>query len=389
MKQLRPAQAACARLAAGHVWVYRGEVPAAGLAEEPGVVLLRTPGGKLLGTALVDGQSPVPVRLVARRELKWGVAVVEERLRRALAWRDQVVDGDTTGYRLVHSEGDGLPGLIIDRFGDALAIQANMRNYLPLLPAIVDLLLQWGAGKLSGQKVVVESALSRQVYGEAMGRIEAQYQLNGIEFQTDLEDGPKTGAFLDQRENYSRLELWVKRLGITGAAVDLYSSSGGFALHLARAGLRVTAVDSSAAAVARITHNARLNESAGLSAVREDVMQYLRGLGQSRRSFDCIVVDPPAFAKQMRDKPAARKAYWEVNRRALSLLKAGSILVTCSCSAALSAEEFRGIIRHAATETRKSLTLLEERGQAVDHRILLEVPETSYLKTFFYQVRAE
>lgn len=389
MKQLRPAPTACARLAAGHLWVYRGEVPAAGLAEEPGVVLLRTPAGELLGTALVDGQSPVPVRLVARREVKWGAALVRERLVRALAWRDQVVDAGTTGYRLVHSEGDGLPGLIVDRFGDAVAIQANLRNYLPLLPDIVETVGQWGAGKLSPGKVVVETGAERQVFGASNGKIEAQYQLNGVEFQTDLEDGPKTGAFLDQRENYRRLESWVARLGITGVALDLYASSGGFALHLARTGLRVTAVDSSAGAVARIERNAQLNGLAGVTAVREDVMQYLRGPAQARRGFDCVVVDPPAFAKQMKDKRAAQKAYWEVNRRALTYLKSGGILVTCSCSAALSGEEFRTIIRSAAAETRKSLTSLEERGQAIDHRILLEVPESSYLKTFFYQLRGE
>jgi 23S rRNA (cytosine1962-C5)-methyltransferase len=336
----------------------------------------------------VDEQSPVPVRLLARREVKWGAPALADRLRSALAWRDRVVEEGTTGYRLVHGEGDALPGLIVDRFGDALAIQANMRNYLPLLPVILETLQIWGEGRLAPHKVVVESGAGREVYGGASAKMQAQYRLNGIDFQTDLEGGPKTGAFLDQRENYARLESWLGRLGITGAGLDLYSSSGGFALHMARAGLRATAVDSSGPAVARIERNARLNEAGGVTAIREDVMQYLRSLSQTRRSFDCVVVDPPAFAKQMKDKRGARKAYWEVNRRALGFLKPGGILVTCSCSAALSGEEFREIIRSVAAEMRKGLTLLEERSQAIDHRILLEIPESKYLKTFLYQLRA-
>lgn len=386
MRRIRLARKAAQRLEAGHVWVYRGELAGELDATTVETALLADERGRLLGSALVDGGAAVPVRLYARKELAFDEVLLRERLRAAIAWRKLLVAEDSSGYRLVSSEADQLPGLVADRFGGSIALQFGMRNYVSFTESILSELKEALTPNSELDCAVTESAGERNlVVGDTEKSI-ANYCLNGIAFEADLMQGPKTGAFLDQRENYLAAESWWRRLGLSGKALDLYSSSGGFALHLARAGASVDAVDSSAMAVERISSNAARNGLAGVRAIASDVKQFLRGLGQARRRYECVIADPPAFAKQVRQREEATRAYHDLNLRALSAVAPGGLFVSCSCSQAVSEYDLISVIREAAQESRKSLTFLEKRGQSVDHRALLQIPETSYLKCLFFSV---
>lgn len=386
MRKIRLPRKASERLAAGHVWVYRGELPPDITAETCETALLLDERGRLLGSALVDGAAHVPVRLYARREVALDAALVAERLAQAFAWRRRVVGPESTGYRMVFSESDGVPGLIVDRFGDGVALQLGMRNYVSLRESIVAAL----KSEVSGLSAVVseESEERKLVLGD-VAATRVVYQLNGLAFEADLLEGPKTGAFLDQRENYLAVADWARRLGLgAGRALDLFSSSGGFALHLARVMASVDAVDSAAWAVARIGANAQRNGIGNVRAIDADVKQYLRGLGQARRRYECVVVDPPAFAKQQKQMKEATRAYLELNLKALAAVAPDGLFVTCSCSRAMTEDQLLSVVAEAAHESRKQLTLLEKRVQPSDHKVLLPVPESNYLKCLIFAVSA-
>ncbi len=386
MKRWKLSRKTSQRLEGGHVWVYHGEVGAELTAESLETVLLLDERGRLIGSALVDGASPVPVRLYSRREQALDAEFIVGRLESALQWRRRVVRDGSTGYRLVFSEADGLPGLTIDRFGNGLALQCNVRNYNEYLESIVSKVRAEFEQEGGIDCVVREVGEVRELFYGVAEKARAIYRLNALQFEADLLHGPKTGAFLDQRENYVAAELWAKRLAIAGRALDLYSSSGGFALHLARALDKVDAVESSKSAVSRIEENARRNNLANVRAIQSDVKQFLRGLGQARRQYECVIADPPAFAKQVKQKEEATRAYFDLNLRALSAVAPLGLFVTCSCSRAVSENDFLTIIKEAAQESRKNLTLLEKRSQSLDHREVISIPECSYLKCFYFSV---
>jgi len=386
VRRLKISRKAAQRIEAGHVWVYHGETSEELSAETLESVLLVDERGRLLGSALIDGASAVPIRLYSRRELAFDKDLIAVRIAAALLWRQKLVSPDSTGYRLVFSESDQLPGLILDRFGDSLAIQLNLRNYLPYLDQVVSHLQDRLFDSKHFDCVVVEEGEKRSLFLGDRDRVKATYSINSLLFEADLLEGPKTGAFLDQRENYLAAENWVRRLGIKGKGLDLYSSSGGFALHLARVLDKVDAVDSSASAVERIAGNAQRNGITNVKAMEGDVKQFLKGLGQARRRYDCVVVDPPAFAKQSRQREEATRAYFDLNLRALSAVAPSGLYVSCSCSRAISDYDLLKTIREAAQETRKNLTLLEKRSQAIDHRESIDIPETSYLKSLYFSV---
>jgi 23S rRNA (cytosine1962-C5)-methyltransferase len=377
---------AAQRIEAGQVWVYRGEFQQELTPETLEEALLVDERGRLLGSALVDGSSPVPLRLYSRREQSFDGAFLQQRIEAAVAWRKLVVGKGNTGYRLVFGESDGLPGLIVDRFGDSIAIQVNLRNYVKVIAEIVSGLIA-SLGGLSESAVIVveENGVRRLVSGVAENAI-AFYRLNDLLFEADLLGGPKTGAFLDQRENYLATAQWAERLGLEGRALDLFSSSGGFALHVAPRMNSVDAVDSSQSAISRIQKNAAHNGIGNVRAIESDVKQFLRGLGQARRRYECVIADPPAFAKQTRQKEEATRAYYDLNLRALSAVAPSGLFVSCSCSKVISEQNLTTILREVCQESRKSLTLLEKRGQAIDHREILEIPESSYLKCLLFRV---
>ncbi len=378
MNQYRLERRAAERLAAGHVWVWREELRPAPSGEVCETALLSDERGRSLGVALVDTRSPVAARLISRRrslDPNW----LSARLAAAIAWRQRVVPtAGQSAFRLVHSEADALPGLMIDRFGDGFALQLNMRNYEPWLATIAAELGRHYPLRL----LVADSEGERKILTGEDSR--TTYQLNHFCFESDLVAGPKTGAFLDQRENYAALAGWLERLGIQGRGLDLFSSSGGFALHAASRLEHVDAVDSAAGSAARIQANARHNSFTNIRAIEADVRQFLRSSNQARRRYACVIADPPAFAKHRRQKQEALRAYYELNVKALGALDTEGLFVTCSCSQAVSAEELVEVLRQAAQETNRNLTLLERRGQSIDHRESVLITESSYLKCLYW-----
>ena len=386
MRRIKLARKAAQRLEKGSVWVYRGELQNEIASDQLESALLVDERGRLLGSALIDGSSPVPVRLYSRREEAFGPELIDSRLKAALAWRRRVVVDGSTGYRLVFSEADGLPGLTIDRFGSALAMQCNLRNYEEYARSIVSSIEALLQPEIEIDCVVAEQQGVRSLLVGDAGKSRPIYQLNSLKFEADLLEGPKTGAFLDQRENYQVAAAWVERLGLSGRALDLYASSGGFAMNLASRFSKVDAVDSSKSAVQRIEANCRRNEIANVRAIEADVKQFLRGLSQARQRYECVIVDPPAFAKQARQKEEAERAYYDLNLRALSTVAPSGLFVTCSCSHAIGESGLLSIVREAAAESRRTLSILEKRKQSLDHREILTIPETSYLKCFYFCV---
>lgn len=385
MRRLKISHKASQRIEAGHVWVYRGETRDELAADTLEQVLLCDERGRLLGSALVDAKSPVPIRLYSRKEQLFDAQFMQKRVSEALAWRRTLAIGNSTGFRLIFSEADGLPGLIVDRFGGALAMQFTMRNYHALSPDLMQA-IENELMPVTVNSAVVEQDGERRLLTGAIEAATASYLLNGLELQADLLNGPKTGAFLDQRENYLIARNWAERLCGTGSALDLFSSSGGFALHLAQVVKHVDAVDSSPQSISTITENARRNGIDNIKAIRADAKQFLRGLGQARRRYECVVVDPPAFAKSAQQKTEASRAYYDLNLRALAATASAGLFITCSCSRAISEADLLEIIRQAAAESRRTLTILEKCRQSHDHREVVNIPETSYLKCLVFRL---
>jgi len=312
------------------------------------------------------------------------MAFFKRRLRAASEFRGQVVSG-TTAFRLVYAEADGLPALIIDHYADSFVVQAldqGMERSTPLIVrALEELFAPTGILARNDAAVRAQEELPREVR-VLSGSIPAvvEFEMNGLRLQADLLTGMKTGSFLDQRENYVAAAKYAR-----GAALDCFTSTGGFALNMAKSCERVEAVDSSEPAIQRARQAAEANGVTNIEFIEADVFDALAGYAAARRTFDTIVLDPPAFAKSRGHVEQAAKAYKEINRRALSLLRSGGVLVTCSCSHHMSEADMLGVIAEAAMETKRNLRVLERRMQAADHPVLLTVPETLYLKCLILQ----
>ncbi|MCW5979938.1 MAG: class I SAM-dependent rRNA methyltransferase [Bryobacteraceae bacterium] len=367
------------RLEDGHVWVYSGEIVDRGAAEAGDVVAVTGPGGRRLGTAHYSASSQIALRLLSRRTVPIDRGFWRARLETAIEYRKRVVTG-SDACRLVHAEGDRLPGLVVDRYGPYLAIQTLSqgmeRAKADILDCLQELLAPAGiverndAPRRKQEKLPLQSGV---VSGEAPPAV--RYQMNGLRFEADLLHGQKTGAFLDQRENYLAAARWAH-----GRALDCFTCSGGFALHMARSCESVEGVDSSEPALEAARRNAAANAIANVNFRQASVFELVSGYAITGRRFSTIVLDPPAFAKSQQMVAKALEAYRQINYRALQLLEPGGVLVTCSCSQHVSEAHLLGAIHSAAAEARKTLRLLERRAQSADHPILLSVPETFYLK---------
>lgn len=307
------------------------------------------------------------------------------RLTAAEAHRKRVV-ADSEAYRLVHGEADQLPGLVIDRYGDYFTLQTldqgMERAKGDIVSVLEELFAPHGIVERNDVAIRKREALPLQsgvVAGEIPETVDLR--MNGLKLHADLLHGQKTGIFLDQRENY----LATARYG-RGRALDCFTSTGGFALHLAASCESVEAVDSSEAALHVAGLNCEANGIGNIELREADVFELLAGYAVARRRFDIVVLDPPAFAKSRQSLDAAMRGYGEINRRALQLLDAGGILVTCSCSHHLSEAALLEIVAKASLDTGKKLRVLERRMQAQDHPVLLTVPETLYLKCLILDV---
>jgi 23S rRNA (cytosine1962-C5)-methyltransferase len=302
--------------------------------------------------------------------------------------------GDSTAYRLVYSDSDLLPSLIIDRYRDCFVIQTLSQGMEALKQTWCDLLIERYAPRSiverNDSRVRDLEGLPRRagfLYGEDSGEVaieEAALTSGGpatLKFTVDLVHGQKTGAFLDQRENRLAAETYAR-----GKALDCFTGEGGFALHLARHAEQVTAIDISAASLERAALNAALNQRSNVEFVEANVFDWLRQTCNSDRRFDLIVLDPPAFAKNRASIQGAYRGYKEINLRALKLLNRGGILITCSCSHHISELDFLNILASAAADARRAVRIIEKRGQARDHPVLISMPETYYLKCVILEV---
>jgi 23S rRNA (cytosine1962-C5)-methyltransferase len=317
--------------------------------------------------------------MLAREEVHDPVALLSQRFEAAVAFRKRMVS-DSNAYRVVFSEGDFLPGLIVDRYNDVLSVQilTQAMDAAPVRDAILQLL-----GKEYEPQGIVERVDPRireleQLPARDTGLLSGEKSssvvtMNGVRFHYDGLEGQKTGAFLDQRENYAAAATYAH-----GEALDVFCYQGGFALHMARC-KTVTGVDSSRPALEMADKNAALN-GREIEWIEGNAFDLLKDYAAAGRKYDTIVLDPPAFAKSKRDVEKAARGYKELNLRAMKMLSPGGVLVTCSCSFHVSAAEFLAIVADAASDARKPLRIVENRGQAKDHPILLNVPETSYLK---------
>jgi 23S rRNA (cytosine1962-C5)-methyltransferase len=368
------------RARTGHPWIYRSDVAEVSAAAGD-IVRVLDPRGRVVGWAFYSDRSQIALRFLTRGDHEAGVALLRERLARAAAFR-RSLGLDATAYRLVHGESDLLPGLVVDRYGDHLVVQALTQATDRRLPDIVAALVEMEspAGILARNdpKVRLLEGLERSVqvlHGEIPEVIEVSE--GKVRYRVDLRTGQKTGLFLDQRENRVAAAQYAR-----GRLLDCFSYDGGFALRLAPGCDEVVAIDISADAVSRIRANAELNGLTGIEARAENVFDALRELDRAGERFDTIVLDPPAFAKTKAALPKALSGYKEINLRALKLLAPGGYLVTCTCSYHVDEATFGGVVHAAAVDAGVPVTVVEKRMQGRDHPVLLGAPETYYLKCF-------
>jgi 23S rRNA (cytosine1962-C5)-methyltransferase len=369
-----------ARITSGHPWIYRSDViqVAAGHGQIVQVTGRRTAP---LGHAFYSDRSEIALRMLTRGGEPPPPGLLRERLDAAVRYRESL-GIDATAYRLVHGEADRLPGLVVDRYGDYLVVQALIQATDRLLPEITPLLLDRlrPAGILARNdpRVRLLEGLDQHVAvlsGTVPDAIEVREAR--ATYVVDPYKGQKTGLFLDQRENRVAAAAYAH-----GRALDAFSYNGGFAMALSPVCDEVVAVDISEDAVARIAANAVRNGLANIRAHAMNVFDELRELERRGERFDTIVLDPPAFAKNKAAVTKALSGYKEINLRALKLLNPGGILVTCSCSYNVSEGMFADVIASAAADARVDVAVVEKRMQGRDHPVLVTVPETFYLKCF-------
>jgi 23S rRNA (cytosine1962-C5)-methyltransferase len=382
---VRVSNKGASRIRSGHLWVFTSDVLDLGGAQAGDVVRVVDERGKALGCAHFSSKSQISLRLLSTRVETIGDSFVASRLREAYAYRKRIVR-DSDAYRLVHAEGDLLPGLIADRYGGTVVLQLLDQGMDRTRDSIVKALIE-----IVGPTAIIArndnparakeglTQASEVLFGEIPARVE--FTMNGLVWQADVMHGQKTGVFLDQRENYVAAARYAK-----GPALDCFTGTGGFALHMARVCESLEAVDSSAAALETARANAEANGISNITFCQADVLDYLPALVKKRRVFGTVIVDPPAFAKSRSAVGSAARGYKEINLRALQLLAKGGVLVSCSCSHHMSEADLLELIASASLDAGKRLRILERRTQAQDHPILLTVPETHYLKCLILEV---
>jgi 23S rRNA (cytosine1962-C5)-methyltransferase len=368
------------RLKEGHVWVYRSDIISANDVAPGALVSVSDDRGKPLGTALYSSSSQIAIRMISPNPVTDLAPLIRERIRQAIDYRERVVR-DTDAYRVVFSEGDFLPGLIVDRYNDMLSLQilTQAMDTDPVRQTVVSELAELLKPASITERVDSRVRDLEQLPARSSGLIQGEKKssiitMNGVQFHYEALEGQKTGAFLDQRENYAAAAQYAR-----GEALDVFSYHGGFALHLAKNCSKVTGVDSSRPALEMADKNALLN-GREIEWIDANAFDLLKDYSASGRLYDTIVLDPPAFAKSKRTLDTALRGYKELNLRALKMLRPGGVLVTCSCSYHVSQPEFLAVVTEAARDTHRNLRIVENRTQAKDHPILAAVPETAYLK---------
>ncbi|MGB0066007.1 MAG: class I SAM-dependent rRNA methyltransferase [Terracidiphilus sp.] len=404
----RISRRAADRLRSGYLWVYASDIQSLALSESeteepPPLLPVADDRGILLGTALYSPSSQIALRLISRDALDhsaW-MELLASRLRAAVARRKPLLDAANDACRLCFSEADELPGLVIDKYGDLIVVQRLAKGLLAagvgevcvqvlreeLAPAAIFERPDPRIREL--ESLPAPSADPLWVADPARAAAATLFHLNGLVFHYDANAGQKTGAFLDQRANYLAAREWAQRLGAVSRALDVCCYQGGFALHLAQVCRRVTGIDASRASLEVAEHNLAANAAllhAKVEWIEADAFAILRDWSQAGERFDAIVLDPPAFAKSKRAVEGALRGYKELNLRALKMLNAGGLLVTCSCSHHVSWADLEGAVTAAAADAQRRVRLLERRGAAPDHPVILNLPETEYLKCLVLEV---
>ena len=380
------------RIRAGHVWIFSNEVDVAATpldGFEPGQLAdFQNSSGKSLGNGYVNPRSLICGRLVSRDPgYVLGKSLLVHRLNVALSLRQRLFAKPF--YRLAYSEGDGLPGLIVDRYGDTLVVQINTAGMERLKdeilialqevlrPARIVLRNDSSGRALEGLDDYVETVL-----GNAVDLVSLEE--NGVRFEAPILSGQKTGWFYDHRLNRARMQQYVgdKRV------LDVFSYIGGWGVQAAVAGAaEVMCVDSSDAALAQLAHNASLNQVASrIRSQTGDAFEVLKGLRAERERFDVVILDPPAFIKRKKDFHAGQTAYQRLNQAAMQLLSKDGILVSASCSYHLTRENLKQTLLQTSRHVDRQLLVLEQGHQGPDHPLLPAVAETEYLKSFICRV---
>jgi 23S rRNA (cytosine1962-C5)-methyltransferase len=368
------------RIRGGHPWVFRTDVKRAEGVAPGALVRVLGPEGRPLGFALHSSRSEIRLRMVERSDTLPD-DFLRERLAAALRFRESIAPG-ARACRLVHGEGDGLPSLVVDRYGDYLAVQTLSQGMEErkdrVVALLVELLAPRGIIERNDPRVRTLEGLEQRVgllHGEVPETVEVEEE--GLVLRADLWRGQKTGLFLDQRENHRMVETYAR-----GRVLDAFTYQGGFALHAARVASEVLAADASADALAHVAANAARNGLTNVVTREANAFDLLRELEHAGEGFDTVILDPPAFAKSKAAVEKAYRGYKEINLRGLKLLRPGGTLVTCSCSYHVHEADLEELLADAAADANATVTVVEKRRQARDHPVLLGVPETYYLKCF-------
>jgi 23S rRNA (cytosine1962-C5)-methyltransferase len=377
------------RIAAGHLWLYAGELgDIKGMPEAGDVVDVFTSAGRLYGRGLFNPHSKIRVRLLTMEEEAIDEAFWARRVRSAEDLRRRVVSG-TDAYRLIHGEGDLLPGLVVDRYADLLVMQTlafGMDRRKELLADLLSEQMKPDAIYLrndSKSRALEGLPLS---HGFLRGRSPTRFEIaeGPARFEVDIERGQKTGWFCDQREN----RLAVASVAKEADVLEVFCHTGAFGIQAALRGAKsVLGIDVSTDAVAMARRHADMNGMGNLCEYREaDAFEELRALDRTGQRYDLIILDPPAFARSKQALPHALAGYKDINLHALRLIRPGGFLATCSCSYHVSEQNLWHTILEAARDAKRQLKQVESRSQSRDHPMLAAMPETRYLKCFVFQV---
>lgn len=369
---------AAGRWQRGHPWIYASDVVGRGPAS-PGIVDVEQRNGMPLGVALWSPQSQIRLRRLDDPGVTIDDAWWTRRIRTA-AGRREALAGNPTAFRLVHGEADGLPSLIVDRYGDVLVAQllsAGLESERPsVLHALIELFAPRGILLRNDATVRQHEGLAESiepVHGEVPDEVEVREGV--VRYLVSPRHGQKTGAFLDQRVN--RLLMGERA---SGSALDVFTYQGHFALHMARQATAVLGIDQSGPALGMARRNATLNDMYHVAWREANAFDELRRLETEGARFDTIVVDPPAFVKSRAALGDGMRGYQEINLRAMRLLATGGSLLTCSCSYHVDLATFVGVLRSAAEDSGRRIALERAVGQAEDHPEVLTIPESGYLK---------
>jgi len=369
------------RLLSGHLWVFSNEIKVVlGSPEAGDVAELLRHDNKFLGVGFYNPHSLIAFRLLSREKEEISFEFFERRIAEALQIRHRIYPHAET-FRLVHGEGDFLPGLIVDKYNEFLSVQAlshGMSRRLTLVCDVLESMLHPKAivernesplrllEKLEQQKGILRGTLDQPIISE-----------NGIKFKVDLLGGQKTGLFLDQRENRKAVRRYVR----SAAVLDCFCNEGGFSLNASAGGsASVDAFDISETAVSRARINATINQTNGISFNKWDAFEVLKKKVEEGKRYDVVILDPPSFTRTRKQVATATRGYKEINSLALQLLNTGGFLVTASCSHHVSQESFFAIIEASAKSAGRRIRIVESAGASPDHPVLPSMPETAYLK---------